>query len=372
MYGRHVKSQLSAYCNGELDAETARHVSEHLLTCAKCRSEHERISIGVRFGNRLRTEGLNDIRTPESIWSGIEHSLDRALARASFRGRAIDARFRWTSGRVLAIAASLVLVIGVAVTILLFRSSRSGWAVDRLAGTPRIDSEQISGEAKLKVGQWIETDRNSRARLRPGDIGEVEVEPDSRARLLKSAKDEYRLDLERGEVKAKISAPPRLFFVNTPSATAIDLGCAYTLHVDRSGSGKIAVTAGLVELVANGRKSTIPAEAECLTRPGTGPGTPYFEDASEEFKAALATLDFGGSEQRSELLPTILHDARKRDSLTLWHLLARVEGNDRELVYERLAELVPPPPGVTLAGIMQLDPDMLESWFMQTEPAWFE
>ena len=38
--------------------------------------------------------------------------------------------------------------------------------------------------------------------------------------------------LDQGTIHARIWAPPKFFYVNTQAAVAVDLGCAYTLHVD--------------------------------------------------------------------------------------------------------------------------------------------
>ena len=59
----------------------------------------------------------------------------------------------------------------------------------------------------------------------------------------------------------------------------------------------------------------------------------------------------------------MLHEARARDAFTLWHLLPRVNSAERTAVYDRLAALVPPPPGVTREGILRLDTTMLDSWW---------
>jgi hypothetical protein len=67
----------------------------------------------------------------------------------------------------------------------------------------------------------------------------------------------------------------------------------------------------------------------------------------------------------------MLRDARTRDTLTLWHLLARVEGKDRESVYDKIASFVPPPNGVTREGILNLDQTMLDRWKDSLEASWF-
>ena len=174
-------------------------------------------------------------------------------------------------------------------------------------------------------------------------------------------------------MSAKIWAPPRLFFVDTPSAVAADLGCAYTLEVDDAGASLLHVTAGWVALQLRDRESIVPAGAACATRPGIGPGTPYFEDASTLFKTALTKLDFEPSDTEWSKIPAldlVLTESRPRDTLTLWHLLYRVEGADRIRVYERMASLAPPPKDVTREGVLRLDDQMLHLWKGYLENGW--
>jgi hypothetical protein len=119
----------------------------------------------------------------------------------------------------------------------------------------------------------------------------------------------------------------------------------------------------------------VPAGAACQTRPGIGPGTPYFEDASEGFRQALARFDFerdANASAKSEALEVLLAEDRPRDTLTLWHLLARVDGNDRVRVYEEMAGFVPPPDGVTREGVLQLNQKMLGLWRDKLEIKWGE
>jgi hypothetical protein len=163
-----------------------------------------------------------------------------------------------------------------------------------------------------------------------------------------------------------IWAPPGQFFVDTPSSTAIDLGCAYTLQVDQTGAGLVRVTTGWVGFEFRGREAFIPAGAVCATRPGVGPGTPYYEDLAAPTRDALATLDFGHAtpDARAAALTRVLTDARERDAVTLWHLLSRVESTDeRDRVFDRLATLVPPPEGVTRDTIRAGNREMLDRWW---------
>ena len=241
----------------------------------------------------------------------------------------------------------------------------AGWNVSRVAGTPRVGPKTIGGKegtSRLGVGQMLETDSQSRASLEADDTGQIEVDPSTRLRLLKMGAGLKRIALDRGTIHAFIWAPAGQFVVDTPSAVTVDLGCAYTLQVDDSGAGLVRTSLGWVGFKLNGREAFIPAGAACATRPKVGPGTPYFEDASSEFRAALARFDFEDStlQQRADDLAIVLGDSRKRDALTLWHLLARVDEGQRILVYDRLREFAPPPASVTEEGILRLDQPMLD------------
>lgn len=367
MFSKHVSSLTSAYYHDELLPEQSRRVAEHLIGCLRCRAEFEE----VRFGAKLAAQ-LPLVPAPDSIWHEIEVALDRNRAAQSIRR---DRRVNlFLQPRFALAALALVGLVVLFATMFLNRtpkSAGSSWDVARLDGAPRIGSALVNGTAKLGIGQWLETDTNSRAQIIVGDIGQVEIDPNTRVRLVETKPTEHRLELAQGRLSARISAPPKLFFVNTPSGVAEDLGCAYTLEVDAAGNSLLRVTAGWVALQLKDRESMVPAGAACATRPGIGPGTPYFEDASESFRAALRKLDFeSGATDESKSLETLLNGARVRDTITLWHLLTRVNGKDRVLVYERMAALVPPPSGVTREGILALNQQMLDSWKDKLEFNW--
>lgn len=244
----------------------------------------------------------------------------------------------------------------------------SAWEVARIAGAPRVGRQTIGNDSqtrKLGVGQTLVTDKASRASLTLDETGRIEVDPDSRLRLIASGRERKLLSLERGTIHATIWAPPGEFVVDTPSAVAVDLGCVYTLHVDDSGAGLLRTTMGWVGFKLNGHESFIPAGAVCATRPKIGPGTPYFDDASASFREALTKFDFAAAtpQERNALLGILLVDARKQDALTLWHLLSRVSDAERPGVYDRLVALAPPPADVTRDGILRLDQKMLDSWW---------
>jgi hypothetical protein len=287
------------------------------------------------------------IEPPRDLWPEIE---------ARLRGR--RRRWYWVS---LAAAAA---VVGLLVARSLLGPT-GVWEIAPLAGLPRVGQAPLAGVGALRVGEWVETDDSSRAVIQVGEIGHVEVRPGSRLRLVEARATDHRLALAVGEIYAQVSAPPRLFFVETPAGVAIDLGCAYTLRVDTAGNGFLHVTAGAVEFEWGGgsRRSIVPFDARIEIRQGFGPGVPVVAGASDAFRRALEVLEFEAQGEGEAALRRVLALARRDDGLSLWHLLARTEGASRAGVYERLAELVPPPAGVTREAVLRLHPDALDAYW---------
>ena len=276
----------------------------------------------------------------------------------STKGLTAPYRTRWVIGALSTAAAVLLIgAIGWYATAVL----RKGWTVQTIAGPGA-----GSSTSRLQVGEWLETDAVSRARIDVGEIGRVDVEPNTRLQVIEARGREHRMALTRGIIHARIWAPPKLFFVNTPSATAIDLGCEYTLQVDESGSSLIRVSLGWVSFEANGRESFIPEGAVGRTRPGVGPGTPYYADAPSGYGEALDVLDFAAPDdpRRAGAFDLILSSTRRQDALTLWHLLTRGTLAERERVYDRLAQLVPPPAPATRDAVLnKKDRAALDQWW---------
>jgi hypothetical protein len=146
----------------------------------------------------------------------------------------------------------------------------------------------------------------------------------------------------------------------------------YTLDVQKDGSSLLHVTLGMVSLASHGRESFVPAYDYARSRQGFGPGTPFHEEASEQFKVALDVIDFGrDKEEARRQLEVILSEAQKRDATTLWHLLSRIEATDRGRVYDRLVAFVTPPDSVTRDGILTLDAKMLRAWGESIPELWW-
>lgn len=400
------QTHLNDFVDCSLSASTAAEVAAHLADCPHCREQQLALAqlraataalptslqpardlwpdIAAKLGLESKAEApssfaLNQGATPSyaappifpastgaaapTQHSSSHNSGEESGPRAANSRRGLGRLLRFPRSPLAFMAAASILVV-LSVGALWRNVSRSFdadprafWSVAALAGTPRIGSASVSSASTLRPGQWLETDTSSRARVNVGSIGEVNIEPGSRVRMLEAAAT-HRLELARGHLSARIWAPPRLFFVETPSATAIDLGCAYTLDVDDVGDGTLHVTSGYVALQRGNRESLVRAGQKCHMRRGSGPGTPFAADAPAEFERALRRFDRDGS---AEALRDVLALSREADAVTLVHLL-RTSDAYRDEVFATLARHRAPPVNVTREGILRGDATMIEAW----------
>ena len=420
MNQRHYKKLLTSFVNHELSKNDQHEIARHLLQCVGCRREHDRIKLGASLASQLRRSDA-----PTSVWNEIENALDaKSAPQMTLIPQASLFNLRSLTGY----AVGLLVVAGLASIfyLTLLRSDKrearkdagtpdqtqnsaatspdlaampvnaeqsnsntpptnsntvvaqgvqspelatiQAWQIETLAGMPKVGP--ASSTDRLAVGDLLETDAASRVRITVANIGNVEIEPNSRVKLVGTSSTEHRLSLELGVLQAQISAPPRLFIVDTPSAVAVDLGCEYRLEVDKAGNSRLHVTRGFVALERDSRESIVPAGAICLTKHGKGLGTPFAADTSDAFRAALQRFDFSNGGSRA--VKTMLDSRSFYDMITLWHLLSRVQKSDREKVFDALSEYVKPPAEVTRDGILKLDKNMLAAWRTEVERVWFE
>jgi len=335
---------MAAFADEALPPAERLRVDAHLAGCATCRAA---LTAHLNVAGVLKQ--MRPSHAPDDVWTAIEAALGHPRA-------VVPQGPVWFVRPALTVAAVVMVLLGVAGAWWL-TSRPAAWDVVRLdrALSPRVTD-----------GQWLETTASSTAAIRIGEIGRVDLAPGTRLQLLTARPDEHRLNLTRGRISVEILAPPRVFFVETPTSTVVDLGCAYTMEVHDDGGGLLQVTQGWAALEWGDRQSLVPAGASAATRPSVGPGTPSFDDATDVMKRALVAFDFGGD--KAAALTIVLAEARERDTLTLWHLLSRVDLDLRGRVFDRMAALTPLPVDVHRDLALALDADTLRRW--REELAW--
>lgn len=209
---------------------------------------------------------------------------------------------------------------------------------------------------------WIETGTHATRTIEVASLGHVELDPGTRLRPIEGAPGEYRYELERGRIHAKVDAPPRIFVVETPSAVAVDLGCQYTLEVDAERRTRLEVSVGFVALERGGRECIVPAGAGCDAQDDRV-GTTVRLEASAALKAAVVAIDRGAATERAASMAIVLRESTAADLATLWHLLRYASVDERPALFDRLGEFTVPPDFVTREAVLVGDDAMLLAWW---------
>ena len=229
----------------------------------------------------------------------------------------------------------------------------------------RLDNHAVA------IGETLEAARSALTLAAPG-VGTLQLAPGSRARILESRPGRQRLALESGSLRAKVTAPPRLFVVETPSATATDLGCEYTLTIvneerwlgifrRRSGS-ILTVTSGYVEMIDQKKQVVlVPAGASVQVMPDGHQGLPWYGGNPKP----VADYDTTG-----KLVPLLTALKEPTDTLTLFHLLPRVTGAERIAVLDKLLTFTTLPGSVTREQVLALDSKALATWREELKLLW--
>jgi hypothetical protein len=251
-----------------------------------------------------------------------------------------------------------VLALGVILAFIVFDHSPGAfWSVEKVSGYPMIESHVLIDQGILKIGEKLFTDSKSRARMKVGSVGEIEIEPKSEIQIIETKNSEHKFILSRGQIAARTWVAPKLFSIKTPSATVIDLGCKYDLTVDERASTALHVESGWVLMEHKNRRALLCAGTMCISDSSKGVGTPFSNQASSLFKESLYKLDFVNSSKTE--LAVILSEAKQKDFITLFHLLKRLDNDSRGMIYDRISLLFKVPQRITREGIVHGNKDMM-------------
>lgn len=233
-----------------------------------------------------------------------------------------------------------------------------GFAFSAKTGTVACNGAALAGGV-LPTGGTLITGPHE-AELAIADIGTAQLSRNTTVRLDHSTFGaKHQLFLQEGKMHAKVLAPPRIFAVATPSAQVVDLGCEYTLEIDKAGGGSIHVLTGKVELeTGNGAVVMAPAGTHGRLLPGRRASLPLSDRAGPEITAAVADLDAG----KPDALARVLAAATKVDAITIGNLARVAPAADKRRVLERLAMIVPAPQCTTIDEALEY-PDLFEMWF---------
>ena len=239
------------------------------------------------------------------------------------------------------------------------------WRVKPVSGTTTIDDRILNGRSLLPPGGVLRTGEHSSVQIEVARIGRVVVGQDSQVELVETRSGHHRLRLDHGELSARIWAPPATFGVQTPLANVLDIGCEFTLHVTSAGNGLLRVSHGWVELEKYGLQSLIPEGAQAELDSKSGPGTPFDDHATAQFRAALKAIDALGRSvpANDPAIEQLAEASSANDAITLISLLTRYPQLADTPIYDRAIAVIPPPYGLTRDAVRNKNSALMDDWW---------
>jgi len=109
MWHRHIRKNLVAFCEGELEVKLSNQIEEHLRVCRRCRKEYGQVSRGVFLARHLSRAAGSTLS-----WSEVERAIADGHDRA---GHGVfdstrRASFSWLGLKVFAVACLTLVLIG--------------------------------------------------------------------------------------------------------------------------------------------------------------------------------------------------------------------------------------------------------------------
>ena len=368
-----VKYYLNDFSRGLLLDEVRTEIHEHINSCNICaKALDEIITLRSKAGlkHRFATSGqkvrvkihknIGENNSSEKITSKVFPSVSTLSSEADhlktnllIKANEIDNNKLFTIAGIISI-----ITLGVTLAFIIFdQSSPSFWTVERISGYPVIESKVLADEDVINFGEKLFTDSESRARLKVGTIGEIDIDPGSEVQIIETNSSEHKLILSKGKISARTWVTPKFFSIKTPSAVVKDLGCIYYLSVNEKSLTTLNVKSGWVLMENNNRKSLLPEETSCYSDITKGVGTPFSNNATNLFKESLYKLNFeNGSAAELEI---VLSESRKEDLVSMVHLLKSLDEESRGKIYDRIAILFKLPQRITREGIIKGDKNMM-------------
>ncbi len=398
-----IKINLHDFVDELIDEEGKKEIENHLKTCNSCFAEYKRIR---KFFDKLKNIPYT-IDPPATI---IEQLSAELLKRASaevkeeqskpqinlkkikreqikqenelkkFRGairksnitrsilttritRPLPSRYNLSLSKTIWTLLPLVL-IAVGYFIYDFTLLNSPWKVRTVTGSVVINGQTNLSE-RWDEGENLSVDEYSKVVINIPKTGRMEVEPNSFLILLKAKDKNNRIKLLRGSIQITNTSLIPYLAIELNDAVLHDRGGTFSITTDDNSNAKIYVDYGFLEIERKGRTYFLDEGYICELRTSLHPGTPYRADASELLKSEVSKFDYENGGDTS--IEKIINEAKESDLLTLLALIPRTTESYRSILFNKITSYYPPPPGVTLEGIIKLDGEMLERWWFEIE-----
>ncbi len=255
-------------------------------------------------------------------------------------------------------------VIIVAVFAYLIFLKPQQWEVINLSGNPSIKGDRknivIEKSSTLEVRNILITNNVSKALIKIPGIGEIYLKPGTSVTRTGGKKE---LSIGKGTIDIIKKAGSNPLPIQVFSAIVEDYKAGAYSIVKENSEARVYSTGADLIITLKGKKVYILPHYMCEINSDSGPGIPYSLSSSVDYINAIHNF----SEANNERLNIILLLSEKKDALTLFNILLRVNKESREIVINKLNNVVGIPDDVKYNEIANLNEDALQKWLQAIE-----
>lgn len=264
--------------------------------------------------------------------------------------------------------AIILLIIFIGVMVYYFgyhRSSTEPWKI-KARNTSYSINDKPSTAQNLFIEDKIRLEKNSEEiRLLIKGEAEITLYPDTELTVVEAEERNNIVNLNKGKLLFNnLTIPPNFILLHKRMVVS-DKQSKFLLEVTENDDVVIDVMQGFIEVEVQGDRIFVSNDYFCTIKNATSIQIPYHRKASEKLKSSLEYLQ--SNKQDVGAVSTALLEAGEFDALSLLRLIEIVPPSSREIIYQKIKNLYPPPDDVTKEGILNLNEEMLEDWWYEIE-----
>ncbi|MBA4250286.1 MAG: hypothetical protein C0425_00360 [Chlorobiaceae bacterium] len=240
----------------------------------------------------------------------------------------------------------------------------SPWKIISSSGIKFVNGKIVS-TPNIYAKDLITTTENSAVDVNFYSGMDFSIYDNSAVRVLKTRADSNIIYLEYGKLGAKIWNWESNFVVKTNFGSVFGNQASFRLTTENDTAILIENFSGLINIKQNQKSIVLPNNYTTRIFFDGRMQTPFHKDSELEFKKYLMNFDLSGKFENE--IERVLEIAKPSDAFTLWLVIQKSEGIQREAIIDKLNDLFPMPPDVIRDDIINLDQNKMNRWFEDFE-----
>lgn len=245
-----------------------------------------------------------------------------------------------------------------------FAMSTDPWIIRLIEGDFTLNGAPVT-KGELNEGDVIETGTNARVSVIIKEHGEIILEPNSSFVVIEANTSNNEIGFKKGTLTFNAFSFRPEFHLVYNAVHVKDFQSKFRFQIDSLNNSVVTVLDGYVEIIVPNDRILVSNDYTCTVLNNNIILPPFYVGATSKLKSNLKYLHNNYTDLAA--LSTILLEANEYDALTLLRLLEKVHPTSRELIFPKISQQYPLPKGATKSGILNLDREMLDLWWLDID-----